>query len=163
MRIGILSDTHDHRKRTARAVGLLIDHGAEVLIHCGDLTGPDVVRECAGLTCYYVFGNNDFDFDGLTRAMHETGGICLGYGGLIDLAGKRLAVTHGDRGGEMSRLLRENPHYLFTGHTHAADDSRLGPTRWINPGALHRASIYTVATLDLDTDTLHHIAVEKDR
>jgi len=77
MRIGIISDTHDRVERTGRAVRLLIAEGAEVLVHCGDLTGPDVVYECAALPSYYVFGNNDFDEDGLRRAMALVGGTCL--------------------------------------------------------------------------------------
>ena len=98
MRIGILSDTHDQIKRTAAAVGRLIAEGAEVLIHCGDLTTPSVVEQCAGLPSYFVFGNNDFDEARLRRAMEAIGGVCLGYGGLIELGGKRIAVTHGDSG-----------------------------------------------------------------
>jgi putative phosphoesterase len=59
MRIGILSDTHDHLKRTARAVAMLKAEGAEALIHCGDLTTPDIVYQCAELPSTFVLGNND--------------------------------------------------------------------------------------------------------
>ena len=81
MRIGIISDTHDHRKRTAAAVSLLIAEGAEALIHCGDLTGPEIVHECGMLPGYYVFGNNDFDEEGLRQAMADVEGVCLERGG----------------------------------------------------------------------------------
>ena len=59
MLIGILSDTHNQTKRTAAAIQLLHAEGAEVLIHCGDLTDPDIVGICTKLPCYFVFGNND--------------------------------------------------------------------------------------------------------
>ena len=48
MRIGILSDTHDQVRRTRFAVAMLVESGAEALIHCGDLTTADVVEECSG-------------------------------------------------------------------------------------------------------------------
>lgn len=81
MKIGIISDTHDRVKRTVRAVMRLRSEGAEALVHCGDLTGPEVVGACSVLPAYYVFGNNDFDEEALFSAMEETGGTCLGYGG----------------------------------------------------------------------------------
>ena len=61
MRIGILSDTHDQVQRTKSAVAMLVEGGAETLIHCGDLTIADVVDECSVLPCYFVFGNCDYD------------------------------------------------------------------------------------------------------
>jgi putative phosphoesterase len=160
MRIGILSDTHDQVRRTSRAVRRLADEGAEALIHCGDLTGPDVVYECATLPAHFVFGNNDFDAAGLRRAMAAVGAVCLGWSGQIELAGKRIAVTHGDSSREVRRLAALGPDYLFFGHSHLAADDRDGPTRWVNPGALHRAPAWTVALLDLATDTLRMLTID---
>lgn len=163
MRIGILSDTHDQVARTSRAVRRLADEGAEALIHCGDLTGPDVVYECAGLPAHFVFGNNDYDFPGLRRAMAEIGAVCLGRGGQVELDGKRIAVTHGDSDQEIARLAAAVPDYLCFGHSHWPADAREGPTRWVNPGALHRAAVWTVALLDLRTDGLQLLTIEDGR
>jgi hypothetical protein len=159
MRIGILSDTHDRIQRTQSAVKLLFAQGAETLVHCGDLTGPEVVAECAMLPCYYVFGNNDFGETTLERAMTSSGGICLGYGGVIELGGRKIAVTHGDEPARMRRLLAQKPEFLFYGHSHHPSDFQRGLTRWINPGALHRAAEWTVALLDLDTGVVQWINV----
>src|SRR3954452_15898288 len=134
-RIGILSDSHDKVARTARAVDLLVAEGAEVLVHCGDYTTPEVVDRCAALPGYYVFGNNDFDEDDLRRAMAAAGGTCLERGGEVTLGGRRVAVTHGDSVPELRRLAAGGPDYLLFGHTHVASDQRIGPTRFINPGA----------------------------
>lgn len=158
MRVGILSDTHDHLKRTARAVARLREEGAEVLIHCGDLTGPDVVHECGLLPSYYVFGNNDFDGPALRSAMGAVGGVCLERGGEIELAGKRIAVTHGDSAREARRLLAGVPDYFLYGHTHVPFDGE-GRPRHINPGALHRAAEWTVAVLDLSNDRLEFFRI----
>ena len=154
MRIGILSDTHDQVSRTAGAVARLIAEGAEALIHCGDLTGPDIVYECAVIPAHFVFGNGDFEEAALRRAIGSCGGICLERGGELELGGKRIAVAHGDSAAEIRRLAAAKPDYLMFGHSHVATDEREGPTRWINPGALHRASTWTVALLDLDSDVL---------
>ena len=159
MRIGILSDTHDRRDRAARAVRVLVEAGAEALIHCGDLCEPDIVYECEGRPSTFVFGNNDEDEDGIRAAIAVIGGGCLDRGGEIVLAGKRIAVTHGDRGKEVKKLAATAPDYLLFGHFHVPSDHREGPTRWINPGALHRAESWTVALLNLDTDDLRFLKV----
>jgi predicted phosphodiesterase len=49
------------------------------------------------------------------------------------------------------------------GHTHVARDERLGPLRVINPGALQRAAVHTVATLDLRTDQVGFWRVDDAR
>src|SRR5690606_31882157 len=97
MRLGILSDTHDQVDRAAAAVALLAAEGAEALVHCGDLTGPEVVHAVAsaGLPCRYVFGNNDFDLEDIEATVAATGGTMLGWAGTFELAGRRIAVTHG--------------------------------------------------------------------
>jgi putative phosphoesterase len=153
MRIGILSDSHDQLERTRRAVDLLLTEGAEVLIHCGDLTSPPIVELLARATSYFVFGNCDYTLP-LARAAHDLGVNCLEDGGEIQLAGKRLAVTHGHLEDEVGQLLAGRPDYLFTGHSHLVNAWDEGGVRRINPGALHRARIYTVGLLDLDSGEL---------
>jgi putative phosphoesterase len=154
MLIGILSDTHDQVARTRRAVSMLTAAGAESLIHCGDLTIPDVVDEFAGVPTSFVFGNCDYDQADLRRAMKRIGAECLELGGLITRGDRRIAVTHGHSHAEFRRLAALEPDYLFSGHTHHRRDDREGKTRFINPGALYRASSWTVALLDLAADDL---------
>jgi uncharacterized protein len=163
MQLGILSDTHDQIARTHAAVQLLVESGAEVLIHCGDITIPDVVYRLAPLPSYFVFGNCDFELSELRDAIRTIGGTCLERGGLIELGEHRLAVTHGDSEKELSSLEAQRPEYLFSGHTHAALDILRGPTRCINPGALHRASKWTVALLDISTGQLNMLTVPASR
>ncbi len=159
MRVGILSDTHDQVTRTKVAVAQLRDAGAEVLVHCGDITIPEVVYELNVLPSYFVFGNCDEDLMGLSQAIAAVGGTGLERGGLIMLAGRRLAVTHGDSDRELLRLEAQTPDYLLSGHTHRVSDDRRGSIRLINPGALHRASPWTVAVLDLQTDVLSVLTI----
>ncbi|HWE37399.1 MAG TPA: metallophosphoesterase family protein [Isosphaeraceae bacterium] len=159
MKLGIIADTHDQVARTARAVAVLKAEGAEALVHCGDLTGPEVVFECGALPAYFVLGNNDYDEVGIRAAVEAMGGVFLGKGGFVGLAGRRIGVTHGDSAAEVGRLLAAGPDYLLYGHSHEPADDRDGPTRLINPGALHRARAWTVALLDLRADALRYLAV----
>jgi uncharacterized protein len=162
MLVGILSDTHDQTQRTKTAVARLLAAGAEVLIHCGDITIADVVYECSRLPSYFVFGNCDFDREGLRQAMTQIGGTCLERGGLIALAQRRIAVTHGDSDHELRRLTALQPDYLFSGHTHRSSDVKKGPTRYINPGALHRASTWTVGVINLATNQMSVLPIFND-
>ena len=160
MRLGILSDTHDELVRTKVAVQMLRDAGAEALVHCGDLTSPPIVATCAVLPCWFVFGNNDADsVTALQLAAMESGVVCLGWGSVIELAGKRVGVTHGHMRIDMRRVLGDQPDYLLSGHSHFANDMMDGPVRRINPGALHRADEFTVAVLDLVSGELEWLRV----
>jgi putative phosphoesterase len=161
MKIGILSDTHDQVSRTRSAVSILKTSGAEILIHCGDITTPEVVYECSPLPSYFVFGNCDYDRGKLLGAMNTIGGISLGSGDVITLGGKKIAVTHGDSQYELNRLELANPDFLLSGHTHRMIDDSFGGIRRINPGALHRAPFWSVAVLDLTSGTLSVVRIEK--
>ena len=50
--------------------------------------------------------------------------------------------------------------FLFYGHTHKAEEHRTGPTRVINPGALHRANPKTFVVLDLATRAVESAVVD---
>lgn len=155
MRLGIISDTHDQLARTNQAIRKLHALGIDALAHCGDLTSPELVHACAGVTpVYFVFGNNDYDEAGLRRAIELIGGVCLEHAGTFELGGKTFAVTHGDSVRRIESLLKSAPDYLLFGHWHVTTDRREGATRFINPGALHRAEEWTVATLEVEDDTL---------
>jgi putative phosphoesterase len=160
MLLGILSDTHDQLDRTRAAVRLLRAEGAEALVHCGDISGPEIVAACAELPCYFVFGNHDSDMvPHLQQAIAQAGGVCLDWGGAVTLAGKLVAVTHGHMRTDIRRLEALQPDYLLFGHFHVTVDSRDGPTRRINPGALDGAEEFTVALLDLVRDEVRFFIV----
>ncbi len=160
MRIGVLSDTHDQFQRTTRAITRLQDAGATHLIHCGDLTSPLIVASCSVLPCTFVAGNCDHDLSLLEAAAGTFGAQFLGRGGTIELEGTQIAVTHGHDGRLIKDLQGCGAAYLFTGHTHQRRDETLGVTRWINPGALHRASEYSVVILDLRNNLIEWMNVD---
>lgn len=160
MLLGLISDTHDQLARTRLAVAKLREAGASALIHCGDLTTPAIIEVCSFLPLWFVFGNNDDDMGPhLRQSASDCGAICLGQKGLITLGGRTLGITHGHMRNDVNELLSQQPDFLFTGHSHIPHDAMAGKTRRINPGALHRAEKYTVATLDLDSGLLTTIEV----
>lgn len=160
MRIGIISDTHDEIARTRLAVRMLCDAGAKGLIHCGDLSSPPIVAACSALPCWFALGNHDADsVPALKQAALEFGAVCLGWGGIVEIAGKRIGVTHGHLTSDMRQVLAQQPDYLLFGHSHFASDSVVGSARRINPGALHRADEFTVAILELESGELTLLTV----
>ena len=163
MKIGILSDTHDERERTAVAVRMLTSAGANILFHCGDLTLPEMTPVVAAIPTHFVFGNNDFSHADEIRAEIQKleGGVSLEWGGVVSLAGKTIVMTHGHRSSEVRRLMALQPDYFLFGHSHIAEDSRENGVRRINPGALHRARRYSVAILDLTNDALRFFDVPR--
>lgn len=173
MIVGILSDSHGRVSRVARAIALLEEHGAETLIHCGDLGGERVLDQLAGKGAWFVWGNTDQPEARLAQYAQAIGlrppdGVPL----RLQLAGRRVAVFHGHEPGfiALQRLAAAGEEaglertaaadYVLYGHTHQPADLRVGPVRLINPGALHRAVRTTVATLDLATDRLDYWVVE---
>ncbi len=160
MLIGILSDSHDHADRMERAVQRLLQENVTVLIHCGDLCGPAMLKLFPDRPAYFVLGNNDWpeDFAELEPGKELT---CLGNGGIITLMGKTIAITHGHLPDVTQQLLAQQPDYLLSGHTHQREDRLIGPTRKLNPGALTRAREYTVAVLNLLTGTVRSLVLAK--
>lgn len=160
MLIGILSDTHDKADMMAAAMRLLQERGAEYFLHCGDV-GSERVLDClAGVPAAFVWGNCDWDRAGIQRYSEKIQVNCCGAFGDLVLDGKRIALLHGDDAKLKQQILIEQRHdYLFQGHTHIREDTRVGQIRLINPGALHRANPKTVALLDTGTERLEFITV----
>jgi len=162
MRLGILSDSHGRATMTARAVALLEAHGAELLIHLGDVETEAVIDELVGHPARIVFGNCDYDIAALTRYAAHVGVTVDHPAGRLEADGRVIAFTHGHIRRIMDAALADGVDYLLHGHTHTARDERAGRTRIINPGALFRASRYTAAVLDVAADRLSFIEVRQE-
>ena len=160
MKIGVVSDTHGRLRTIAAALALLQEHGAELLIHCGDIDDPEAARAFAGWNTHFVFGNCDADREGIARAIAHIGATLHESFGHLELAGKQIAWTHGDDA-RLFHDLEQAAHYdyLFYGHTHVADQRLAGKTRVINPGALHRTREKACLVVDLENDALETVVV----
>jgi putative phosphoesterase len=158
--VGILSDTHGKADMAALAVRTLLENGAEYLVHCGDVGGTDVLDALAGHPAMFVLGNNDYDEFKLNQYARTLGIHCGDRHGQLAFGGKRGVVTHGDDQRLVRNLIRQQQiDYLFLGHTHETLDQHIGKIHVINPGALYRAAVKTVALLDTETDQVRFITV----
>ena len=155
MLIGILSDSHGHARPVRAAVALFDRLGVEHIVHCGDIGGTDVLEELVGRRCTLVWGNTDFPAGGIL-AFAQAAGLPTPQPGPVQLSldGKSIAVFHGHERGFEAACVSWEGDYLLHGHTHERRDERIGRTRIVNPGALHRARPKTVATLDTTPDEL---------
>ena len=179
-RIGLLSDSHGRSSTTRRAVELLVQHGAEMLLHLGDVGTVEVIDalvvalpdgngsgggEGGQMPARLVFGNTDWDRLSLERYARELGVEVDDPVGWLNLSdsGKQtqLVYCHGDDPEPMNQAIKQEVKYLCHGHTHRFADTMQGATRVINPGALFRASQYTVAILDTQADRLESIALQE--
>jgi uncharacterized protein len=162
MLLGILSDSHGRADATRAAVNALVQRRATTLIHLGDICDENVLDELIGHEARIVFGNCDWEIHGLTRYAEVVGVKVDHPMGTIEIAGKTIAFTHGHLANLMEQALAAGVDYLLHGHTHEVRDERIGRTRVINPGALHRAKRYTVALLDPVGDRLEIVDIGKD-
>ena len=72
MKIGVISDTHDHVETLKKVVDFL-NKNCDLVIHCGDLCSPFSAKALLDLKIplYFTFGNNDAEKCKITE-------ICLG-------------------------------------------------------------------------------------
>lgn len=155
MILGILSDSHGRVDRVREALAVFDRVGAETLIHCGDVGGISVFDELVGRNLHFVWGNTDVPGHGELAYLKTVGLATPGCVPLrIELAGRTFEVYHGHEPGFNRATANPQADFILHGHTHVPRDERIGGARIINPGALHRAKVPTVATLDLDADRL---------
>jgi putative phosphoesterase len=154
LRIGVVSDTHLPRfgKRLPAALERdLRDAAVELILHLGDLTGPEVAAWFEAIAPFdAVAGNNDGP-DVRRR---------FGRRKLLDLHGVRVGMVHGDDGAGRGTLLRalgafaeHEPDVILFGHSHIPYLARHGATLILNPGSptdRRRQPRATWATLDID-------------
>lgn len=160
MLVGIMSDSHGDAAATAQAVALLTRRGARKLFHCGDLCRHAVLDELAGHDCTFVWGNCDTPSPVLRRYVTALGLSWPRCPALATVDGKSIAVYHGHEPAFAKASHQPGHDYIFYGHTHKYSDHHENRCRFINPGALHRAPLRTVALLDLETDALTFLRID---
>lgn len=166
MLIGLLSDSHRNASRMENALALLVQQGAEALVHCGDIVAVDHVSILAspGAPAYLVAGNMDRRPVKLAKKARKCGVNFAADFLEVPLGeDEYLIALHGDNEQLLCELVEGGQFpYICHGHTHRTADKTFGSVRVICPGALThpRSPKYpTVAILDTDSDTLRFIEV----
>ena len=161
MQIAILSDTHGRHQTVEKALAILQERKITHVIHCGDIDDADTIWLFHGFTAHFVFGNCDSERVAIQQAVHGIGEVLHRPFGQLEIEGKKIAFLHGDDEKLLDELERSGKFdFLFHGHTHRAAERRTGPTRIINPGALHRANPKTFLILDLPSGETESVIVE---
>ncbi len=160
IRIGLLSDSHGEVARTRRAVELLASRGAHCFVHCGDFEDPRCLDSLAGLDAHICFGNCDdpADYEEYARALgirvhHPTGHLTVD--------GATISFMHGDDSDALDLEIAGGVAWLFHGHTHEASDLVQAGTRVVNPGALYRATPFSVALVTPARALVEFVPVER--
>ncbi|MGE5094004.1 MAG: metallophosphoesterase family protein [Betaproteobacteria bacterium] len=144
MKIGIVSDSHDRADLLARAVREAKEHGAELIVHCGDLIGAQTVRASlkVGLPIHLIHGNNVGDVQMLHQVARTSEGLLHYHGGdaRLDLGGRRVFVVHYPEYGH-AMACTGNWDVVCCGHSHVAATDRVanvqGSATWlVNPGTV---------------------------
>jgi putative phosphoesterase len=144
LKICIVSDSHDRAAALLAAVDEARDDGAQAVIHCGDVIGPNTLRPLlkSGLPVHVVHGNNLGDIAGMSRLASDSNGAIVYHGAEADfmLAGRRIYLTHLPH---QARGMACTGDYdlVCCGHTHEAAVLRQpnikgGQTWIVNPGTV---------------------------
>lgn len=152
MRIAIVSDSHDQVANLHQAVMIANTEGAEILIHCGDLISPFMLKRLHLFQgqVHLIYGNNIGDlhliasrcetiFDNITHH---------GIQGSIVADGLHIGFTHYP---DLARGLAVTGTYdvICCGHNHIAAVEQIESCLLINPGdLLGKDSIPGLAILD---------------
>jgi putative phosphoesterase len=154
MKVAILSDIHDRTENLRQALERC--RGADVLICCGDLCSPFVLRDlCEGFAgpVHVVFGNNDGD-------LFRMAGVATGFPHVtlhgeyceLDIDGATFAVNHFDT---IGRAIARGGSFdvVCFGHNHRFEITPSGKTLAINPGEIYGGRTGSATFVIYDTGT----------
>ncbi len=147
MKALIMSDTHDNTKIVDKIAKIFKEKKVFSFIHCGDVTGPKMVRALkeAGLTNgFFVQGNMDeANLKELKEAINESGFDFLGENSEMKLGDTEkndvilIYITHGNNENSLMKAIESGKFdFVVYGHTHKKSVKTEGKTCIINVGAL---------------------------
>ncbi len=152
MRVGVLSDSHVtslSHELLEKLRGLSLD----LIIHCGDYTGIDVVHQLQSLGNFCGVAGN-MDSGAIRKQLKEKE--------FIEVEGRRFAIFHGhgtfflDKGLKNKFKGKKIDIYVH-GHTHRLRKEKKGDIYYLNPGRFPSMLIINLENdkeIDIETMTL---------
>jgi putative phosphoesterase len=125
MKIGVLSDTHKKVKKAKSALDMLLQNGAEFIIHAGDIVEKevlDLLEEC-GKKYIAVYGNNDAHLVAYHNKYHL---VQEPY--YFKLANTKFKLMH------LPFYMSNDAEVIIFGHTHKFEVEFVNKTLFLNPG-----------------------------
>ena len=138
MKIGLMSDSHDHIDNIKKCVQIFQDKSVEFVIHLGDFVNPNSVRALKGIKLKAIFGNNDGDKYRMIIAFNEIGAEIKGDFHDFHLDNIKFACYHGTEPQLLNALIECDKYdVVLFGHTHECVKNKVGKTEVLNPGTVH--------------------------
>ena len=125
MKIGIISDTHTKFEKAKIALEMLLDNGAEFIIHAGDvcqLETLELLKNC-GKRYVAVYGNNDSH---LVKSHNDYNLVEEPY--YFKLADTNFKLMH------LPFYMAPDTEIVLFGHTHQFEVEFNNGTLFLNPG-----------------------------
>jgi len=144
MKICIISDSHDNRPLLEAAARDAKAHGAEVILHCGDVVAPSTLEVLTpfGLPVHVIHGNNTGDLYMMGRISTQASNQTTYYGqdAGLKLGGRRVFLVHYPHYAEAMATTGDWD-LVCCGHDHKADirlvENIAGSSTWmVNPGTV---------------------------
>ncbi len=127
MKIGIISDTHSKITKTKKALNMLLENGAEFIIHAGDIVEIeilDLLKNC-GKKYIAVYGNNDTH---LVKYHNDYNLVQEPY--YFKLANLKFKLMH------LPFYMNSDADIIISGHTHIFHSEFKNNTLFLNPGEI---------------------------
>lgn len=132
MKVGIISDTHDHLDNLKRILKIFSDKNVTHILHAGDFTSPFTVRVIKenGVDFTGIFGNNDGDRI-LLKNVSE--GKIHNQPYKLILENRKIVILHEP---DLVEELGESGRFdlIVYGHTHSQEIKKIKNTLIVNPG-----------------------------
>ncbi|TYB31611.1 MAG: YfcE family phosphodiesterase [Candidatus Mcinerneyibacterium aminivorans] len=131
MRIGLITDTHENTDTIKWAVRKANNSNLDLFIHLGDIISPIMYRYFKNINSKYLFlyGNNDGERQWLKEKfinIYEPPYI-------LNKNNMKFYLTHIDTDWD-EVIEKENPDFIFYGHTHKFNLEKRKDTVIFNPG-----------------------------
>ncbi|ABR55277.1 phosphodiesterase, MJ0936 family [Methanococcus vannielii SB] len=138
MKLGIISDTHDHLKNIKKAIGVFNNEKVDLVIHCGDFVSLFVIKEFKKLNSKIisVYGNNDGEKVLLKEWLKEIDQDNELENYLsFEIDSLRFFVLHGTHGPILESVIKSKEYdVVIHGHTHESFFDEVNGILVINPG-----------------------------
>ena len=159
MKIGIISDSHDHIENIRKSVGVFKENKVAFVIHVGDFINPKMIKEFEGMKLIGIFGNNDGEKLGLINAFNSINGDLKGDFCELKEGGVKFAIYHGTIPQLRNALIEWGKYdVVIYGHDHILKNKKIGKTIVINPGTAHGfGEKATIALFDIKTKKVEFV------